>query len=282
MNDTPPRHLILCADDYGISPGVNRGIRDLIEKRRINATSVMVVGPAIGREESTALLQSAAGTGCSLGLHVTLTAPFAPLTLHFRPLDGGAFLPLGRLLRAAMIRQIDAEFIYAEVLAQFALFQERFERLPTHVDGHQHVQLFPQVRDGFVRAVKEIAPHALIRQCGRNATVAQRLANPKALLLDGLSSGFRKRCDRDGLHYNPAFSGAYDFTRGGDFAALMRDFLGQLPDRGLAMCHPGVVDDTLISLDPLTHQRERELAFLGSDAFPELLKDINVSFEAPA
>ena len=40
------RRLILCADDYGISPGVNRAIRELIARGRLNATSVMVVGPA--------------------------------------------------------------------------------------------------------------------------------------------------------------------------------------------------------------------------------------------
>ena len=37
------------------------------------------------------------------------------------------------------------------------------------------------------------------------------------------------------------------------------------------MCHPGFVDETLVALDPLTHQREREHAFLAGDAFPELL-----------
>jgi len=279
MSEAAPRHITLCADDYGISPGVNRGIRDLIERRRINATSVMMVGPAIGRDEASALLKSSDGTACGIGLHVTLTAPFAPLTMHFRPLDGDVFFPLGRLLRSAMMRQIDAEFVYSEVLAQLAMFQERFDRLPSHVDGHQHVQLFPQIREGFVRAVKEIAPQALVRQCGRNTSVARRLANPKALLLDGLSAGFRKRCDREQLRYNPAFSGAYDFTRGGDFAVLMRDFLGQLPDSGLAMCHPGVVDDLLTTLDPLTDQRERELEFLGSDAFAALLRDVNVSLD---
>ena len=45
------RRIWLCADDYGISPGVNRAIRDLIENSRLNATSVMVVGPAIGRDD---------------------------------------------------------------------------------------------------------------------------------------------------------------------------------------------------------------------------------------
>jgi predicted glycoside hydrolase/deacetylase ChbG (UPF0249 family) len=35
-----PRHIWLCADDYGIAPGVNTAIRDLIARGRLNATSV--------------------------------------------------------------------------------------------------------------------------------------------------------------------------------------------------------------------------------------------------
>ena len=60
MNDAAPRRIWLCADDYGLSPGVNRAIRDLIERGRLNATSVMVVGPAIGRDEISALQAAAA------------------------------------------------------------------------------------------------------------------------------------------------------------------------------------------------------------------------------
>jgi predicted glycoside hydrolase/deacetylase ChbG (UPF0249 family) len=32
------RHIIICADDYGISPAVSAAIRDLVARRRINAT----------------------------------------------------------------------------------------------------------------------------------------------------------------------------------------------------------------------------------------------------
>ena len=50
-----PRRIWLCADDYGISPSVNAAIRDLIERGRINATSVMVVAPSFHRSEAVAL-----------------------------------------------------------------------------------------------------------------------------------------------------------------------------------------------------------------------------------
>ncbi|HEY5131486.1 MAG TPA: ChbG/HpnK family deacetylase [Bradyrhizobium sp.] len=273
MNDAaPPRRIWLCADDYGLSPGVNRGIRDLIERGRLNATSVMVVGPAVGRDEIDALQTAVANSRrCSIGLHVTLTAPFRPLTMHFQPLDGGMFLPFPKVLRAGLLRRLDPEIIQAELMVQLAAFREMFGRAPDFVDGHQHAQLFPVVRDAFLAAVKQAAPDAWVRQGGRNQPLARRLVAPKALVLDVLSAQFRRRAARAEIAFNSGFAGAYDFTRRPDFSALMRQFLDGLPEDGVIMCHPGFVDETLVSLDPFTTQREHEHAFLGSEHFPRLL-----------
>jgi hypothetical protein len=273
MNDAAtPRRFWLCADDYGLSPGVNRAIRDLIERGRLNATSVMVVGPAIGRDEVDALQAAAAKSPrCAIGLHATLTAPFRPLTMHFQPIEGGQFPAFPKLLRAGLLRRLDPEIIRAELLVQLAAFSDLFGRPPDFVDGHQHAQLFPQVRDGFLAAVKEAAPGAWVRQGGRELPLAQRLGAPKALVLDILSAQFRKRAAHAGIAFNPGFAGAYDFSQEPDFGALMGRFLERLPEGGLVMCHPGFVDDILIGLDPLTTQREREYAFLAGEHFPPLL-----------
>jgi predicted glycoside hydrolase/deacetylase ChbG (UPF0249 family) len=273
MNDAPPRRIWLCADDYGISPAVNRAIRELIERGRLNATSVMVVTSAIGRDEVARLQDAAAkNAGAAIGLHVTLTAPFRPLTMHFRPLQDELFLPFGKLLRAGQLRLLDAEIIRAEVAMQLNAFRDLFGRAPDFVDGHQHVQLYPQVRDGLLAAVKEKAPGAWVRQARRNQPLGRRLASPKALFLDYLSTQFKRRAARAGLKVNPAFAGAYDYSRIPDYGALMRDFLDGLPEGGVVMCHPGFVDDVLVSLDPLTKVREIEHAYLAGDAFPALLE----------
>ncbi|MDB5637350.1 MAG: hypothetical protein JWP51_2258 [Bradyrhizobium sp.] len=273
MNDAAPqRRIWLCADDYGLSPGVNRAIRDLIGRGRLNATSVMVVGPAVGRDEVSALKTVAAGSPrCGIGLHVTLTAPFRPLTMHFKPIDGGMFLAFQKLLRAGLLRRLDPELIRAELMVQLSAFQEMFGRPPDFVDGHQHAQLFPGVRDAFLAAVKDAAPNAWVRQGGRNQPLARRLGTPKALFLDVLSAQFRTRAARADIAFNPGFAGAYDFSQQPDFSALMRQFLDGLPQDGVIMCHPGFVDETLASLDPLTTQREHEHAFLGGEHFPRLL-----------
>jgi predicted glycoside hydrolase/deacetylase ChbG (UPF0249 family) len=279
MNDTaPPRRIWLCADDYGLSEGVNRAIRDLIGRGRLNATSAMMVGAAIGRDEVTALQRVAADSPrCAIGLHATLTAPFRPLTMHFRPTDGGIFPAFPALLRAGLLRRLDPEMIHAELMVQLTAFKELFGRAPDFVDGHQHAQLFPQVRDAFLQAVKQAAPGAWVRQGGRNQPLAQRLGAPKAMVLDVLSAQFRKRAASVGIAFNPAFAGAYDFSRRPEFGALMRQFLDGLPEDGLVMCHPGFVDETLVNLDPLTTQREHEHAFLASDGFPRLLAANNVT-----
>jgi predicted glycoside hydrolase/deacetylase ChbG (UPF0249 family) len=91
------------------------------------------------------------------------------------------------------------------------------------------------------------------------------------LLLDILSAQFRSHASRANIAFNPGFDGAYDFTRQSDFSVPMRQFLVGLPEDGVIMCHPGFVDEILVSLDPLTAQREREYAFLGGDKFLPLL-----------
>lgn len=267
-----PARIFICADDYGMSPGVNRAIRDLIARGRLNATSVMTVGCAIGRDEIAALKDAASSKSrCAIGLHATLTAPFRPLSTHFRPLAGGMFLPLPKLFVSCLCRRLDPGIVKTELSLQLAAFAAMFGRAPDFVDGHHHVQLFPQVREAFLHAVKDAAPNAWVRQTGRAGRLVRRLKAPKALLLDALSGQFCERAARAGVRVNPGFAGAYDFSKKPDFGVLMREFLDGLPEDGVVMCHPGFIDETLTSLDTFTDQREREHAFLASEHFPAML-----------
>jgi predicted glycoside hydrolase/deacetylase ChbG (UPF0249 family) len=271
------RRIWLCADDYGISLGVNAAIRDLILRGRLNATSVMTAAPNLGNDEADALEMLNSGKKrAALGLHVTLTAPFAPLSEDYAPLRAGAFLPLNETMRLSVARRLQGERLTIEIASQVRAFVAAFGHLPDFVDGHQHVHLFPQVRDAFLKVVAEIAPLAWVRQCGRVRT-ARALHDRKALVLDILSQGFRRKARRLGIATNPAFAGAYNFNAKADFAKAFPRFLMGLPDGGLIMCHPGFVDAELERLDPLTRQREREFAYFNSEEFPQALADHGVA-----
>jgi predicted glycoside hydrolase/deacetylase ChbG (UPF0249 family) len=293
----------LCADDYGISAGVNLAIRDLVVRGRLNATSVMVLAPACHRSEALALdaLNSTARR-VAIGLHVTLTAPFRPLShglqhvpqkrepvlrtrtcsnkeierdddskKSHRALSNGEFMPLGAMVRHAFLHRFDQSSLVAEMEAQLKGFRELFGRAPDYIDGHHHVHLLPQVRDAVLTVTKQRAPNAWIRQCGRGALLIKKIADYKGFFLDLLSRDFQRRACAAGLRTNPAFAGTYEFHDDADFAQLFPRFLDRLGDGSVVMCHPGFVDAQLQRLDPLTTLREREYAFLAGDSFSEVL-----------
>jgi chitin disaccharide deacetylase len=267
----------LVADDYGISPSVNAAIRDLLAQGRISATSVMVVAPAFNAQETRALSAvTHDGKRPALGLHLTLTAPFKPLTRDYAPLSAGAFLSLGRTAAAALLRRIDPATVAQEVKAQITAFTAAFGHPPDFIDGHQHVHLLPRVADGFLAAVKEAAPNAWVRQCER-ADDAPRSRDVKSMLLDRFSKRFRRRAAALGIRTNPTFAGAYAFHDDARFADLFPTFLTGMREGGVIMCHPGVVDGTLRAIDPLTTLREKEYEYFRGDAYPAVLRSQGIA-----
>src|SRR5262249_11133941 len=115
------RRIWLCADDYGLAPGVNGAIRDLVMRGRVNATTVMVVSPSFTRSEALSLgILNAGSRRVAIGLHLTFTAPFRPLNHDFTPLADRAFPPLQDLMRASLMRKLDHAALAAETTAQLA------------------------------------------------------------------------------------------------------------------------------------------------------------------
>jgi predicted glycoside hydrolase/deacetylase ChbG (UPF0249 family) len=142
------------------------------------------------------------------------------------------------------------------------------------------VHLLPSIRDALLDAMPTRAPGAWVRQCGRVTPFSRRFGDPKGLVLDALSRGLRREAARRGIGVNPGFAGTYTFSSAASFPALFPSFLDGLPNGGVVMCHPGVVDAELERLDPLTTLREQEYAYLKSDAFPAALASKGVALAA--
>ena len=221
MSERKLRQIWLCADDYGISPAVSAAIRDLIARRRINAASVMMVTPSFSAHEATSL-RDAAGAQAAIGLHLTLTSPFRPLT-DFAPLRDGAFLPLARMASGGLLRRLDLSLLITEIASQFAAFRAAFGSAPDYVDGHQHIQVFPQITEALLHVIKEAAPQAWLRQCRRPTNAAHKpLSDPKGYILDALSARLQGLAAEAGVRTNAAFAGTYSFRPRADFAKLWR------------------------------------------------------------
>src|SRR5260370_35369756 len=155
------RHIWLCADDYGISTAVNIAIRDLVVRRRLNATSALVVAPSCYRSEAISLdVLNSAAPRVAIALHVALLAPFRPSSRDFAPRRDGGFMPLAATLQHAFLRRFDDDALASEIASQVKNFSRRFGRAPDFIDGHQHVHLLPQIRGAVLRVAKETAPNA--------------------------------------------------------------------------------------------------------------------------
>lgn len=269
---TPPlRPLALCADDYAISPAVSAGVREALAAGRLSATGAMTTRPGWPRE--AAPLKAALGAA-EAGLHLNLTMA-APLGAMPDYAPDGALPPVGATIKRAVTGKLPLREIAAEIDRQLDAFEAAFGAPPDFVDGHQHVQALPGVRDALFDA---LAARGWTRRVWLRdsadalARIVRRgVETRKALTVAALARGFAAEARRRGFALNQGFSGFSAFDARRDFGADFARYLVAPGPGHLVMCHPGRVDEELAALDPVTASRPLELDFLLSERFPESL-----------
>jgi len=267
--------VVLCADDFGISEGVSRGILDLIAMGRLSATSAMTNCPAWPRC-APALRKHEGRVG--VGLHLTLTAgsPLGPMP-RFAP--EGVFPPLGDLMPEALKGRLPLEEIQAEIERQIEAFDEAFGWAPDFIDGHQHVHVLPGVRRALLAALTKRGRAGALwlrDPSDRLSAILRRgVAASKAVTVRAFAAGFKRAARHAGFDTNGGFSGFSPFEPSAVATAFERAFQ-HLGPRPVVMCHPGYPDDELRRFDSVVDVRRTEFDYLASDAFAELLEMRNV------
>lgn len=256
------RGVLLIADDYALSPGVSRGIRELIEIGRLSGTGAMTTEPGWA-EESLSVMRLRESAAIGLHLNLTTGTPLGMMPM---------LAPLGRFpgLRALLVRAYAGRLVRAEIDAEIARQLDRFEAFagvpPDFIDGHHHVQVLPVVRASLMSAIANRYGSAapLLRNPGDKAyrIAARRGSRLKALFIASLASGFARAAAAHAIPTNDGFSGFSDFDRSIDFSDELAAFRRQPGPRHLIMCHPGYPDSVLRALDPLSDRRLDELEAL--------------------
>ncbi len=269
MTEAPQHRVLLCADDYGLSPGVNEAICDLIAAGRLTATSVMALCPHW--RDGAAPLKALAGKA-DVGLHFTLTDQ-PPLGALPGLAPDGRLPPLGTLMRKSYTGALDAAEIRAELARQIDAFTAAWGGPPAYIDGHQHVHQLPTVREAVADALATL-PGAYVRLCREPVAAILRrgIAVPKTLLIGGLGGGLARLTKARGIPANGRFAGVYDFSGKAPFGDLMARFLDAPNGRPLVMVHPGIPDEALRRADPLVDQRKVEYDYLKGPGFAALLE----------
>jgi chitin disaccharide deacetylase len=181
--------LIVNADDFGQSAGVNRGIVRAHRCGIVTSASLMVrQGAAAEAVES-----SRACPALSLGLHLDLG--------EWRLCDG-EWAALYEIVPLDSRRAVEDE-----VARQLEAFRRMVGRDPTHIDSHQHVHLREPVRSIVAACARELAVplrrcDAAIRYCGEfygqdadGAPLPARIAVEALIgILAGLPPGITELC----------------------------------------------------------------------------------------
>ena len=262
------RTLALCADDFGLAPGISKAIATLAHARRITAVACITNSPHWA--DAAALLEKLPDS-VDVGLHLNFTEgrPLsARLARRWPQLPG-----LPRLIAQAHLRLLPLAQVRNEVHAQLAAFTDVLGRRPAFIDGHQHVHHLPGLRGILLDMVEHVQPLPAVRS---TASVLGPGFGLKRWLIERTGGrALERELAQRAIPHNRALFGAYDFADP-DYQALMRRWLAALPAAGgLLFCHPGehVAGDPP---DAIGAARERELAYLGSAAFDADLAAANV------
>ena len=264
MTLAPDKHVVVCADDYALNAPVSQGIVALSVLGRLSATSVMSLSPRWA--EDVAALREVRGR-LDVGLHLDWTSPFA--------IDAGHGRSLGAVMARSALHLDRQQEVQLAIERQLDDFELHWQATPDHLDGHQHIQQFPVIRDALAEVLLRRYGASPQRPWLRVSHVAQ--PGLKARVISAM--GAQALHDWAQAHHWPTVSpllGAYGFE--GDLASYaqrMQVWLAALPadQTAVLMCHPAVSAQADDEIGPARH---REFAYLASDDFVQHLRETRV------
>jgi len=272
------RRLIVNADDFGFTSGVNRGIVEAHSHGVVTSSTLMANGPAFAEAAQLAKTLPKLSVGC----HVVLTDGQPVLAAAQLPsLTSGARFRDGMKMFAAraIAGRMSASEIAAEAAAQIRKIQSAGIAV-SHIDTHKHTHLFPQILRPLLRAAADCGVRAVRNPFGPRLPLrsSHLLARPglwvryaEVRFLARFAGKFREAVDRDGFTtpdgtLGIVVTGSLDETL---FHAIARS----IPEGTWEfVCHPGYNDaDLQAGKTRLRSSREIELRVLTLPAAREVL-----------
>jgi predicted glycoside hydrolase/deacetylase ChbG (UPF0249 family) len=287
------RKLIVNADDFGLTAGVNRAIVETHSAGVVSAATLMANGAAF--EDAVAAARSA--PNLSVGCHVVLVdgTPVSPpgaldTLLAIRSAEPENFYSsLSAFAARAMLGGFDRDQLVTEITAQIGKIQAA--GLPvTHLDTHKHAHMFPEILTALLRAARICGVRAIRNPFVPLKAMPARIFKGKrdlwkrygqVRMLHTFSGQFLQRTRRAGLLTPDGVvgvieTGAVDLP--GDksgYNFLLRQTLASLPEGTWELvCHPGYSDADLRATGTrLLGSRDEERRLLTSAELRQFLEE---------
>jgi predicted glycoside hydrolase/deacetylase ChbG (UPF0249 family) len=272
------RRLIINADDFGFTSGVNRAIVEAHTHGVVTSSTLM----ANGARFAEAVQMVSGAPQLSVGCHVVLIDGEPVLRSEKIPTltKSGRFRDSLKMFAARAISgRIDTGEVVGETFAQIRKIQSAGITV-SHVDTHKHTHLFPRILRPLLLAAKAAGVKAVRNPFGPRLPLrsSQLLARPnlwtriaEVKVLRRFAGSFREAVDREGFR-------TPDGTLGIEVTGTLDETLFQAIARNIPdgtwefVCHPGYNDADLKSAKTrLRESREIELHVLTLPAAREIL-----------
>lgn len=242
-----PVRLIINADDFGLTCGVNRAITELASSDVLTSATLMAQGAAFEDAVQCATNTPALRTGCHIVLvdGVACAPPDQVPTLATN--SGQLRTSLPRFLLELQRGRIHEHEIELEAVAQIRRVQAAGLRV-THVDTHKHTHLFPRVARPLMRAAISCGVPAIRnpfeQEWSARLTRGSLVRKLEVRLLRGFQSSFTRLLRAAGLRSTDGSIGV-SATGSLDEAALRLLLDRAEPGTWELVCHPGYNDSDL-------------------------------------
>ena len=228
--------LIINADDFGLSEGVNYGIISAYKSGVVRSTSTMANMP--GFEHAMELLKENENFGC--GVHMTLSC-YKPVLSNLKTIvdENGYFI---RRITNEVIENMDLDEVYEEFCAQIEKVRSKTDI--THLDSHHHVHTLEKLRP-----------------------VIERVLEKYDLPIRG---GFEY--DFNYSKIIPLIDTFYGDNVSEDYFVKKIDYLKSYEIADI-MCHPAYIDDFLMKTTSYSMARINEHKILTSKDTKDFIQD---------
>jgi hopanoid biosynthesis associated protein HpnK len=272
------KQLIVNADDFGYTAGVNRAIVEGHRDSIITSTSLMATGVAFDDAVALAHATPSLDVGCHLNL--VEGVPLSPPAQVPHLVDtNGRFYNLVELGFRVMLGSVPMTEVEREFTAQVEKIVQAGIH-PTHLDTHQHTHMHPKIAGVLAKVARRYGITWVRRLCEnctppiREGAIRRRVV---AMASNLFVESLQRRMDQHGLRTPDAFTG---FVLTGRLTTNgLRATLEGLPD-GVTelMCHPGYYDDDLKSAPTmLKSKRETEFRIIGDPSWKRWLAERGVT-----
>lgn len=278
------KRLIVNADDFGMTPGVNRAVVEARQAGALTSTTLMATGAAFDEAVSLAAAVKTIDVGC----HVVLLegSPLLPASeipsLAVKGADGVTRFRrgFGTFIQAALAGKLHGEDIYREARAQ--ILHLRAAGIDVrHVDTHKHAHVFPAVFRPLLRAALDCGIPAVRNPFEPMCAMSwQRLRRRRDLwsrylpvrMLRAFSDQFVSECRNLGIA-TPQGTFGITLTGYADESSFL-ELLDRVPDGNWELlCHPAYEDELWLQLGPRPGSGKRELELLLSPHVASAIHD---------